>query len=57
MVILRQEHQQTPCDADLRGQPSPLAANRIFDDLHGKRLTFKHLALNRDLHLRAARQA
>ncbi len=31
-----------------------LAADWVFDDLHRQRLAFKHLALNRDLRLRAA---
>ena len=47
MLILREKHQQPACNADLRGQPRTLGANRILDDLHHQRLTFKYLFFNR----------
>ena len=47
MLILREKHQQTACNADLRGQTRTLGANRVFDDLHHQRLAFKNLFFNR----------
>ena len=49
-----QKHQQAPGNADLRGQPGPLAANRVLDDLHCQRLAFKYLPLDRHLRLGGA---
>ena len=39
-IILRQIHQKTPGDADLRGQPRALGAQRVFHHLHHQVLTF-----------------
>jgi hypothetical protein len=47
VVVLRQEHQQAPGDADLRGQPGALGADRVLDDLHQQDLTFEHLPFDR----------
>ena len=55
MVILRQEHQQTPGNADLRGQPRAFGSDRILDNLNRQRLPLKNLFF--DGHLGAARCA
>ena len=47
VLVLRQEHEQPPRDADLRRQPRALGADRVLDHLHRQRLTFKHEALDR----------
>ena len=52
VVVLRQEHQQAPRDADLRGQPRALGADRVLDHLHHQGLALEHLPL--DGHLRQA---
>ena len=51
MVILRQKHQQTTSNADLRGQACTLGANGVLDDLYQQGLTFKDLLFNRHLGL------
>ena len=56
MVILRQKHQQTACNADLCGQTCALGTNRILDDLHQQGLAFKDLFFNRHLGLVLARK-
>ncbi len=50
MAVLRQEDQQPPGDADLRRQPRALGADRVLHDLHGQRLAFEDLALDRQQH-------
>ena len=47
MVVLRQKHQQAPCNADLRRQPRALGAERVFEHLHHQGLAFKQLFFNR----------
>ncbi|OQC01913.1 MAG: hypothetical protein BWX79_02862 [Alphaproteobacteria bacterium ADurb.Bin100] len=47
VVVLRQEHQQAPGDADLGGQPGALGADRVLDHLHQQDLTFEHLPFDR----------
>ena len=54
MIVLRQENQKPPGDADLRRQPGALAANRILDHLHRQRLPLEYLLLNRQRRLRRA---
>jgi hypothetical protein len=50
VVVLRQEHQHAPGDADLGGQPRALGADRVLDHLHHQGLALEHLALDRHLH-------
>ena len=50
MVVLRQKHQQAPCDADLGGQARAFGADGVFDDLHHDGLALEDLLL--DGHLR-----
>ena len=38
MRILRQMHEQTTRERNLRRQPRALGSNRVFDDLHDERL-------------------
>ena len=47
MVVLRQKHQQAPCNADLRRQSRALGAQRVFEHLHHQGLAFKQLFFNR----------
>ncbi len=49
MRVLRQEDEQPPGEADLRGQPRALGADGILDDLHEQRLAFVQDALDRAL--------
>ena len=46
VLVLRQIHQQTPRDADLRGQPRAFGADRVFEHLHQDRLAFEDLFFN-----------
>ena len=52
MVVLRQEHQQAPRDADLRGKPRAFGADRVLDHLHHQGLALEDLLF--DGHLRKA---
>jgi hypothetical protein len=49
VVVLRQEHQQPPGDADLGGQPRALGADGVLDHLHHQRLALEDQALDRHL--------
>ena len=47
VLVLRQEHQQPPGNADLRRQPGALGAHRILEHLHHQRLALEELLFNR----------
>ena len=46
VLVLGQEHQKAPGNADLGRQPGTLGANRVLDHLHQKGLAFKDLFFN-----------
>ena len=43
MIVLRQEHQQSAGNTDLRGQARALAAYGVLDHLHHQRLALEDL--------------
>ena len=47
VVVLRQEHQQAPRNADLRREAGTLGADGILENLHHQRLAFKDLPFDR----------
>ena len=47
VIVLRQKHQQSPRNADLRGESGTLGANGVLEDLHHQGLPFKQLFFNR----------
>ena len=46
VLVLGQEHQQAPSDADLRREPRALAADRVLEHLYHQRLTLEDLPLD-----------